>query len=301
MGIINWVKNHKLSSILLLILGFIFLKNITFGRSTYNLTAPSYDYSSEMQSAPGQVKMSLPRAGGGVSNYNPAPPTTDVKNRMVVQNSYLSLVVKNVSEALQNIKSYTSSIGGYMVNSDISNPEENSSGSITLRIPSEKLDEILVKFKGFAVKVASERMNGTDVTDQYVDNQARLDILNSNMSRFKDIMGQAKEVSDILKIQEEIFNLQNQIDSIKGQNKYMEQTSKMSLVTIYLSTDEYTLPYAPSEPWRPEVIFKTAVRSLIGNIRGILEKIIWIIVYSVFWLPILLVILYIRKRKKTTI
>jgi len=72
----------------------------------------------------------------------------------------------------------------------------------------------------------------------------------------------------------------------------------MSLVTVYLSTDEYTLPYAPSEPWRPDVIFKTAVRSLIGNLRGIASTAIWLVVYSVIWVPVLILVLYIRGRKK---
>lgn len=198
---------------------------------------------------------------------------------------------------MQQIKSYTASIGGYMVNSNIDNPQENSNGNITLRIPSERLDETLAKFRGFAVKVASERLDGSDVTDQFVDNEAKLTVLNSNMSRFKDIMGQAKEISDILSVQQQIFSLQDQIDRIKGSNNYMQQTAKMSLVTIYLSTDEYTLPYAPAEPWRPEIIFKTAVRSMIGNLRGIASTVIWIAVYSVFWLPVVLLIIFLRRKK----
>jgi hypothetical protein len=307
MRIISWVKSNKLSSILILIIGFFIVKNglsSLFGRSSYQMMpSSSYDYATEsMGSSVSNMKLSLPRGGGGSDYYpgNPAPPAPDIKDRMVVQNSYLSLVVIKVADALQEIKSYTSSIGGYMVNSNISNPEENSNGNITLRIPSNRLDEVLAKFRGLAVKVASERLDGTDVTDQFVDNEARLSVLNSNMARFKEIMGQAKEVSDILRVQQEVFNLQSQIDSIKGQNKYMEQTSKMALVTIYLSTDEYTLPYAPSQPWRPDVIFKTAVRSLIGNLRGLASTVIWIVVYSVFWLPVVLVIIYLRKKRKVT-
>lgn len=253
--------------------------------------------------APAAVSDSmLSRTGGGVSSYypgNPAPPTTNVKDRMVVQNSYISLVVRNVSETLTKIRTYTASIGGYMVNSSITNPEDNSSGDISLRIPSDKLEEALSKFKGFAVKVASENLTGSDVTDQFVDNEARLQVLNANMVRFKEIMNQAKEVSDILNVQQQIFNLQSQIDSIKGQNNYMQQTAKMALVTLYLSTDEYTLPYTPSEPWRPEIIFKTAVRSVIANLRGLASTIIWIAVYAVFWLPVLLLIIYFRRRSKT--
>lgn len=302
MGLINWIKRNKLATLLLLVIGFLFLKNGLSGLSGSSLMRiSSPQYSESGISAPSNLKMSLPIGGGGSSNYypnNPAPPTTDVTNRMVVQNSYLSLVVTNVTKTLNEIKTYTTSIGGYMVNSNLDNPQDNTSGNITLRIPSEKLDGTLAQFRSLSVKVASERLDGTDVTDQYVDNEARMQVLNSNLNRFKELMGQAKEISDILRVQQEVFNLQSQIDSIKGQNKYMEQTAKMSLVTVYLSTDEFSLPYAPSQPWRPDVIFKTAVRSLIGNLRNIGSLVIWLAVYSPIWGPVILVIWYIRKRRK---
>jgi hypothetical protein len=301
MRIIPWIKNNKLASILLVLLGLFILKNgfsSLFGVNSLSMSrSASYEYAGDSVQAPSAMK-SISSIGGNFSSRNQVAPAPEVQNRMVVQNSYLSLVVKKVPEVLAQIKTLTSQIGGYMVNSNITNPEDNSSANITLRIPSEKLDETLGKFKGMAIKVASERLDGTDVTDQFVDNDARMTVLNSNLLRFKELMGKALEISDILRIQQEVFNLQSQIDNIKGQNKYMEQTSKMALVTIYLSTDEYTLPYAPSEPWRPEIIFKSAVRSLIGHLRGIAGALIWLIVYSIVWAPILFVIWYIKKRKK---
>ncbi len=73
----------------------------------------------------------------------------------------------------------------------------------------------------------------------------------------------------------------------------------MAKVTIYLSTDEMALPYAPSNAWRPAVIFKLAVRSLIGSLRSLASVLIWIVVYSVIWLPILIAILLLRKKIKS--
>lgn len=300
-GLAAWIKQNKLSSFLLLILGFFALRGLLLSAEGVSLSTPMYQKSASFEMGAPAASRSISNIvapGGGRADYypsNPAPPT-DAKTRMVVQNSYLSLVVRSVSDTMGKIKFIAASVGGYMVNSNIDNPQENTSGSITLRIPADKLDETLNRFRGLAVKVASERLDGTDVTDQYVDNEAKLAVLNSNMARFKEIMGQAKEVSDILSIQQQIFSLQDQIDQIKGSNKYMEQTAKLSLVTIYLSTDEYTLPYAPAEPWRPEIIFKSAVRSLIGVFRSIATLIIWVAVFSLIWLPIVLLILYLRKR-----
>ena len=118
-------------------------------------------------------------------------------------------------------------------------------------------------------------------------------------AKFEQIMDQATQIQDILQVQREIISLQDQIDSLKGRQNYLEKTAAMAKITIYLSTDEYALPYAPPTSFRPNVIFKEAVRSMVGTIRGLAKDLIWIGVYSAIWLPILLVVIFLRRRKKT--
>ncbi len=215
---------------------------------------------------------------------------------MVAKNANLSLQVKNVIETLKRIDEYTVSIGGYMVDSNLSSPKEAPYGSITIRIPQEKLDEALNQFQSIAVKVVSKQVYGYDITEEYIDIETRLNTLTANQKRFKEIMDQATKPDDILKIQQQIFNLQDQIDELYGRQKYMEQTAKTAKITVYLSTDEFALPYTGGESFRPEVIFKTAVRSLIQNLQKIAALFIWIIVYTPLILIIIITSILIRKK-----
>jgi len=160
------------------------------------------------------------------------------------------------------------------------------------------MKEALDSIRGLAVKVISENLSGQDVTDQFVDNEARLATLEKTKTIFEDMLVKAVRIEDILRVQQEIINLQSQIDSLKGQQNYLEQNAKLARITIYLSTDELALPYSPSETWRPAVIFKQAARSLIANLRKIGSAIIWLTVYSLFWLPALILILFLKKRFK---
>lgn len=228
--------------------------------------------------------------------YDPVAPAPDVANRMVVTNSYLGLVVDNVVESVESIRNQVQTLGGYVVNSSITRPEDGGTATITIRIPSEKLGETLSALKGQAVEVVSENLDGYDVTDQFVDNAARLTILEQNKARFEEIMAAARTVDEIVKVQQQIFSLQSQIDSIKGQQKYLEETAKSSLVVVYLSTDELSLPYTPDDAWRPEVIFKTAVRGLLTTAQSLGSMLIWVVVYSIIWLPILVIIILVSKR-----
>ena len=150
------------------------------------------------------------------------------------------------------------------------------------------------------VKVGSKNLNGTDVTDQYVDNEARLATLEKTKTKFEEILASAIRVQDILEVQRELINLQSQIDAVIGQQKYYEQSAAMARLTVYLSTDEFALPYSPSESWRPEVIFKQAIRSLITHVRKLGTALIWLAVYSPVWLIGLLLIRFLRKKNIPT-
>lgn len=237
-----------------------------------------------------------PASGSYSSNYyyREAAPQLDVEDRMVVTNTSLSIVVKDVVDTTELIKGKTKELGGYMVNSSVNSPEEGGTGYISIRVPSDKLDAAMVAFRGFAVKIVDESVNGTDITDQYTDYEEQLRILERTKTTFEGILASATEVDDILNVQDRILNVQRQIDSINGRLKYLEATAASSMISINLSTDELSLPYAPST-WRPQVVFKYATRALVQDLRKIANVSIWVGVYSVIWLPVLIIVLVVRK------
>lgn len=221
-------------------------------------------------------------------------------DRMVVEDSSVSLVVENVPQATSSIIQKAEESGGYMVSSSVTNPKDNGSAAVVIRIPSEKLDEALTYFRSLAVKVVSEQLHGQDVTDQYVDIDRRIQQLEASLQKMNELLSQAVEVSDIMNITSHIQNLQGQIDQLKGQQLSLKQNADLAKMTIYLSTDELALPYAPSQPFRPEVIFKTAARSLLTSLRALAGFAIWIFVYAIIWLPLLIIgiILYLLHRRQ---
>jgi len=225
------------------------------------------------------------------------PPAPEVEDRLVIRNSWLSLLVGSVRESQKVIIKKAQELGGYMVNSRIDSPLGVDQGTVTVRVPEEKLDETLAYFRGLSLRVVSENLVGTDVTDKFVDIQARLDTLAKTKLKFEDILTKAEKVQDILAVQRELVNLQKQIDRLKGREKYLEKSAQFAKVTVYLATDELALPYAPAQPWRPQVIFKQAVRSLVSSGRSLASAVIWAGVYAVVWLPLLVIFYFITRKK----
>lgn len=282
---INWIKQNKLTAILLVIIIYFLWKGNAV--TPFSLTTPRYQ-SENSDSTTGIVAPGVGMYSKNILPHNEYAPT-DTQNRLVVQESSLSLVVKNVRETSDKIVDFAKQNDGFMVSQTFSNPEEAPYATISVRIPSIKLQQVLTYYRGLAMKVSSENLKGTDVTDEYVDIEARLATLNKTKAKFEEIMGKALTVQDILNVQRELISLQDQIDALKGRQDFLTKTAQLAKVTIYLSTDEFSLPYAPAETFRPEVILKQAVRSLVLTLRGLAGKLIWIVVFSVLWVPVLLI------------
>ncbi len=290
--IINWLKSNKLTVVLIIAVGYLIWKQNHYGPISPFLMSSRQGVHREMT-----VSNALPKAGGGFMptiENNIAP--TDSADRMVIKESNMSLVVKDVAESIKMIQAAAEKSGGFLINSHLSKPQEAGSGSISVRVPEAKLTDALAEFRKVSLRVTDEYISGNDVTDQYVDLEARLLTLNKTKAKFEQILDQAVQIQDLLNVERESVNLQQQIDGIKGQQQYLSQSAKLSRITVYLSTDEFSLPYSPSDPWRPNVVFKLAVRSLVTNLRSAGSALIWTGVYSPVWVPLAGIAWYLKKK-----
>lgn len=277
-----WIKANKLTAVLIVIVAYFVFQSLDFNlyRSANRFASSTAEYAvgnsliaEDMAMEISAKGMPIPPVNGGVA------PRPDVEERKVITNASMSLKVKSVRDTMEIIKASVSEFDGYVVNSDLNSPELGESGNISVRIPSDKLENAMERFGALAEKVVSENVSGSDITDSYLDIEERLTRLESTKARFEEILDSAVEVQDILRVQREIFNLQDQIDSYKGRLQYMDAASATTLINIYLSTDELGLPYTPAQAWRPEAVFKQATRSLLMNLIDVGNGVIWVVVY----------------------
>lgn len=290
MSVIDLVKNNKLMVLLVLAVVYLLARPLA---GPVGLKRSFED-------------VGLPVVGGRISESEMmvVPPRereiapSDSADRLVITETSLSEVVDDVAGAIDKIQDKAEQLGGFLVSSRLTKPEEAASGSIIVRVPEERLSEALDSFRAVGLRVVDEQVNGRDVTDRYEDLEARLSTLEKTKVKFEEIFDKAVRVEDILRIQRELVSLQSQIDNVKGQQQYLEKSAKLAKVTVYLSTDEFSLPYSPAEPWRPEAVFKLAVRSLVSSLRGVGTGLIWVVVYSPVWLTVLVAFWLVKKRVK---
>src|SRR3989344_733553 len=288
--IIDWLKHNKLLTILLVFVLYKFAASPVL----YNTFGANYSKSYNGVS-------SLMTVDSFAPNPNNIAPQPDITDRKIATDISMSLLVKNVKETANKVIDLAMNSGGYLVNLNTNSGETDSNSTVAIRVPSNQTKSVVEQLRAMSVRVVSENINGYDVTDQYVDYDAKLEILNNNKTRFLEISNKATTVDEILRVQQAINDVQNQIDGVKGQLKYLSGISSTALFTVSISTDELSLPYSSNTPFRPMVILKNAVRSLMSTFRIGVNASIWIVVYSIIWVPALIVYKVVKRiiRKKS--
>lgn len=212
--------------------------------------------------------------------------------RMVIQNVDMSIVVADPKARMDEIADMAVRMGGFVVSSNLyrstygPNQIEAPEGSITIRVPAERLDEALEKIKADVVEVTYENRSGQDVTSQYVDLKSRLAAKEKAAQDLLRIMDKAEKADDVLAIYMQVQNIQTEIESLKGQIQYYEESAALSAISIRLVAEETVKPIEIGG-WKLQGTANDAVQDLIHFTQGFVQ---FLIRFFLSFLPALILI-----------
>lgn len=218
--------------------------------------------------------------------------SANATERIVIKNASLTLVVDDPSSSMDNISALAEEMGGFVVNANLyqqylDGGVEVPRASITIRVPAERLNEALERIKSESEQdPQSESVNSQDVTRDYVDLQSRLRNLEATEAQLNRILEDAYTTEDVLAVYNELVRVREQIEVIKGQIKYYDESAALSSINIELIADEAAQPLTIGG-WQPQGVAKNAVQALIDTLQFIVNAVIWIAIYI---LPVLLVL-----------
>lgn len=233
------------------------------------------------------------------------------RERLVIRNADLSIVVKDPEASMTSISKLAEEMGGFVVSSNLYQTYTNNNilvpeASIVIRVPAEKLNDALEKIKADAVEVQSENQSGQDVTSEYVDLESQLKNLEAAEKQLMEIMSKAEKTEDVLNVFNQLTSIRGQIESIKGQMKYFEESAALSAVTVRLVAEETVQPIEVLG-WKPQGTLRDAVQNLIYFWQDFVDFLIWFVVNFlpklitiglIFGLPIWLIVRAVRKANR---
>jgi plastocyanin len=111
-------------------------------------------------------------------------------------------------------------------------------------VDARQFNDTIQALRNMAVDVKSESTTGEDVTGQYTDLNSRLRNLEASEAQLLDLMKRAGTVPDILEVQRELTNTRGQIEQIKGQMQYLEQSSSLALINASLEQSKLAVEFS---------------------------------------------------------
>ncbi|MGM7720187.1 DUF4349 domain-containing protein [Metabacillus sp. Hm71] len=231
--------------------------------------------------------------------------TLNQSDRMVIYTANLSIEVNSYQKTLELIQQKLASADGYIVesNSYTTGEHERIEGTITVRIPQEQFQSFLQAVEKGSTEVIDRSISGQDVTEEFVDLEARLKSKQVVEVRLLDFMKRAEKTDDLLKISSDLAAVQEEIEQIKGRMNYLNNKVDLATVTIHLVEDRVNVPGLENKELNT---WEKTQEQFMNSVNFLLQACSAFIIFLVGSLPILVVlggilfilILMIRKRRK---
>jgi hypothetical protein len=210
-------------------------------------------------------------------------------DRRIIYNVSLHLIVSDTGEAFDEVQRLAGEMGGFVSESRVWRTEGHRRATVTVRIPASALEDALSQFRAVALDVENETVDSQDVTEEYVDLEARLTNERRTEAELLELLASRSETGkteDILEVHRELSNVRAQIEAIQGRMRYLENLSDMATVQITLTPDALMQPIDVGG-WRPQGTARDAVRMLLRTLQFFADLGIW---FGVYVLPVLLAV-----------
>lgn len=196
-----------------------------------------------------EVAQSRAGAGGGgdaeikqisLTEAGNAASAAEAADRKIIRNADLTMEVNSTTDASHRVTSIAESHGGFVVTSESKQREEADSGKRTLdiklvvRIPSNQFGLALDEIRSLASNMREDNVSGQDVTEEFIDLEARIKTQRALELQFLEIMKQASKVADALEVQRQLADVRTEIEKLEGRKRFLENRSSLSTITVNL-------------------------------------------------------------------
>lgn len=222
--------------------------------------------------------------------------------RKIIYSAHLHLDVRDFDKAEKEIERLVQEQNGYIVHSVVNNYDQDQrEGSITARVPQDSFQLFVDQVASIASDVKEKSTNSEDVTEEYVDLEARLSAKNTVKKRLEQFMEQAETTEDLLNVSEQLAKVQEEIEQLQGRIQYLDNRSEYATVTLFLTEQSLKagdIEAADLNTWaKAKQLFVNTINVMISAVSGV---VVFLIGLSPLIIPLAVVagwLIYVRKRK----
>jgi hypothetical protein len=177
-----------------------------------------------------------------LTQLDKANETAEAADRKIIRNAEITIEVDSTTNAQHQVTSIAETHGGFVVTSEAKQRESNDPAQRTLdiklvvRVPSNQFGRAFDEIKKLAANTPLENVTSQDVTEDFIDLEARIKTQKALEVQFLEIMRQANKISDALEVQRQIAEVRTDIEKLEGRKRFLENRSSLSTINVNIQT-----------------------------------------------------------------
>jgi len=192
---------------------------------------------------------------------------------------------------------------GYISDSQQWLSNEQPYARVTLRVPAESLNATLDAIRGLALRVQSESISGEDVTEEYINLDARISYLEATQKELLALLADVREsggkAEDILAVYDKVLQVGQEIESLKGRQKYLATMTAMATFSVEIQPKAAPVSASGEGEWSPLVTLSKAWRAFVSALQIAVNVLIYLVLFlAIPALIVWLIIWLVRRRKR---
>ena len=201
----------------------------------------------------------VPSPARGAATYedkaagaDPASAGVDVTDQKLVRTATLSLQVNDIGQATARVRAANLAAGGIVLSENIgsypSGEGDTTTGTakvsvnphtyavLVVSVPVDKLDATLDELQKIGT-VLDRRSETQNVTEDYVDVQARVASMKKSVARVQDLIGRTSDIDQLVRLEQELSTRQADLESMEARLASLDRQTARSPITVNLTTD----------------------------------------------------------------
>jgi hypothetical protein len=186
------------------------------------------------------AKQSIPAQGISLKDADSANIASQAFDRKIIRNANLTVEVASPGDSQRKIVSIAESHQGFVVTSESTQrpSEDRTKPEITInlvvRVPAAQFNQVMEEIRSVGARVVQEKVTGQDVTEEFMDLEARIKNQKALELQFLEIMKRAGKVDDALSVQRELAEVRTEIEKLEGRRRFLENQSSLSTINVTL-------------------------------------------------------------------
>lgn len=169
--------------------------------------------------------------------------------------------------------------------------------TIQARVPSDRFDRTVLDLEAMG-KVLNKQVTAQDITEEYVDTEARARSLKKTEERLIEHLAKSGVLEDILRVEKELTRVREEIERLDGRLRFLGDRVKYSTITITVQEAPKGETIVPPQTFSTAKELSETLRSMVGFLQGVWSRVIWLMVWSPFWpLPAIAAYVVYRRRR----